>query len=401
MALGICRLKTCIKPYHWGSRSFLAELRGEESPTACPEAELWIGTHPLGPSTVEVEAGEDPVPLADWIAENPEEILGSEVARRFENRLPFLLKILAVDEPLSIQLHPDGGQARAGFAGEDPSVTDPDARNYQDSRHKPELAVALTAFTALRGLRPVPEILELFGRAAIESLHPEIEALRGRPDEDGLRRFLGSLFDLDETRTARALGEGRAAVARFDGDPIFHWMDRLLGVYPDDIGCLSTLFLRLVHVAPGEALFQPPGMLHCYLEGAAVEVMADSDNVLRAALTTKRVDVPELMKLLVVESGEGDTVEVEDAAPGRTVYKAPAAEFDLSRLELDDPNRDHRAGTRGRVQIWVCTKGDGSVTAEDGFSGVTFRAGEAFLVPATVGSYLLRGSGTLFVASVP
>ncbi len=400
MPLGIYKLKTLIKPYHWGSQSFLAELRGEESPTAGPEAELWIGTHPLGPSRVELEKAGASLPLADLIAEHPEEILGSEVAERFDNRLPFLLKILAVDKPLSIQLHPDRIQAQRGFAEEDPGAR-VDDRNYQDPRHKPELAVALTSFVALRGLRPAAEILELFGRAAIDTLRPEIEALRTRPDETGLRRFVGSLFDLDSVRVGTALAEGCDAVARFEADPIFRWLGRLLDVYPDDIGCLSTLLLRLVELEPGEALFQPPGMLHCYLEGAAVEVMAASDNVLRAALTTKRVDVPELLKLLVVGSDEGDTVEPQRVAPGLSVFSAPVEEFSLSCLELDDPDKEHCAGTQERVQIWVCTEGEGRIAAVGGSSALTFRAGESFLVPAAVSSYVVRGRGTLFMASVP
>lgn len=399
MAPGLYKLKTRIKHYHWGSRHFLAELRGAQAPTACPEAELWIGTHPLGASDVEINGAF--VPLADLIAEHPQQVLGREVAASYQRSLPFLLKILAVDEPLSIQLHPNRSQAAAGFAGEDPGQTDPRERNYQDPRHKPELAVALTAFSALRGLRPVAEVLELFDRAAIETLRPEIEALRTRPDEFGLRRFLGTLFELEEARVAAALDEGRDAVARFEPEPIFRWMGRLLDVHPGDIGCLATLFLHLVRIEPGEALFQPPGMLHCYLKGAAVEVMADSDNVLRAALTPKRVDVPELMKLLVVESGERDTIKPENVAPGLSVYSAPVGEFNLSRLELDDPRGDHRSSTLGRIQIWVCTKGDGRIAAEDGSSALTFRAGESFLVPAAVGSYVVRGRGVVFGVSVP
>ena len=249
-------------------------------------------------------------------------------------------------------------------------------------------------------MRSVAEILELFERCGLSSLQPETDALQRRPDEAGLRQFLAALLRLDATRVARVLEQAGRSVARLESDPVFAWMGRLLELHPHDIGALSTLFLRLLRLEPGEALFQPPGMLHCYLEGAAVEVMADSDNVVRAALTTKKVDVAEMLRLLLIEPPGSEPVEACQKEPGLWSYAPPVAEFNLSRLCLEKDGRFVSQGDRA-IEVWVCTEGEGQMKDRQGRFLLSFRAGESMLVPAVVQEYSIEGKASLFLASVP
>ena len=260
-------------------------------------------------------------------------------------------------------------------------------------------ALALTPFSALRDLRPIAEISDLLGQAAIAALDVEAAALRAQPDAAGLRSFLRSLFALEGARLDRLLEQLRAAVERLAGDATFDCVGRLLEVYPRDAGVLAPLFMQRVVLEPGQALFQPPGMLHCYLEGAAVEVMADSDNVARAALTSKKVDVDEVLRLLAVEGGSPELVDARRLDERRLCYAPAVAEFSLTELALR-AGEPYVGGSRESVELWVCVEGEAAVSAPPAPT-LRIRAGESVLVPAAVEQYSVEGSARIYIASVP
>ena len=237
LSLGIYKLRTSTQSYDWGSTRFFSDLRGEEQESAEPVAELWVGVHPKGPS--EVELGGVTTPLSDLIDARPVEVLGTRVVDRFGDRLPFLLKILAIEKPLSIQLHPDRVQARHGSDRQARSSVPEDELNYVDTRHKPEMAVALTPFSALRGLRSAAEIVENFGRAEVRSVMPLIEDLEANPDGDGIKRFVHQIFSLGEEAVSAALKQASEAITSNAGDPIFEWIGRLIDLH---IGWVPIIF---------------------------------------------------------------------------------------------------------------------------------------------------------------
>ena len=382
---GIHKLRGRIQNYPWGSHSFLAGLRGESVPSKEPEAELWIGVHPQAPSEVSLEGSWKS--LEAVIHESPEAILGARTSAHFEGRLPFLLKVLACEEPLSIQLHPNVQQARAGLA----------RGTYTDARHKPELAVALTSFTLLRDFRPASEIVELFRRGCGGALSSEIQALQDQPGAAGILRFLGRLLRLDPAKAKAALAEAAAVSQQTSFEAPFEWVQRLLTHYPDDVGCLAPLYMNLLRLEPGEATFQPPGILHGYLEGAAVEVMADSDNVTRAALTSKKTDVEELLHLVRSESGESEAVKAVEKESGWRTYSPPVEEFRLTTLALEG---ERSFESPESVQIWLCTEGSVSLSGAES-EPVILAASESAVVSAAVESFSAVGQGTCFIASVP
>ncbi|MDT5263857.1 MAG: mannose-6-phosphate isomerase, partial [Mycobacterium sp.] len=293
-------LHGAVRTYAWGSRTAIAEFTGRPSPTAHPEAELWFGAHPGDPARLETDSGEQS--LLEVIRADPEGQLGAATRERFGDALPFLAKVLAADEPLSLQAHPSAEQAMEGFAREDRlniPVTAP-TRNYRDRSHKPELIVALGPFEALAGFRPAARSVELMRALAVSDLDPFIALLSGQSEADGLRALFTTWItapqpDLDVL--VPAVLDGAVSYLR-SGETTFAAEAKTvleLGErYPGDAGVLAALLLNRITLAPGEGIYLPAGNLHAYLQGVGFEVMANSDNVLRGGLTPKHVDVPEL-----------------------------------------------------------------------------------------------------------
>lgn len=390
-------LESPIRCYGWGSHTLLAELQGRPSPTSEPEAELWVGAHPAAPSRVVCEEGR--VPLPEWIARDPARVLGADVAGRFGGELPFLLKLLAVERPLSLQAHPDARRAREGFERERRAglaAGDP-ARSYRDARHKPELVCALHRFHTLSGLREPAAAAELFaalGVPAFDDVRMALEqAARGGDPARALARLLGPSRPARRDAVAAAR---RAASACAGADPAFAWVVRLADLHPEDPAALAPLLLRLVDLAPGEALFLPPGELHCHLQGAAVEVMASSDNVVRGGLTDKPVDVDELLRVARFAPAEPAPVAARAASGAEQAFAVPCAEFQLARLRVTSGGRVH-AGGGGALALVLCTAGE--VCFEGG--GPRLGPGAAALVPAAAASQRLVGAGEAFRAEVP
>ncbi|QCQ92001.1 mannose-6-phosphate isomerase, class I [Rhodococcus sp. SGAir0479] len=368
------QLEGALRSYAWGSRTALAELCGRPSPSAHPEAELWLGAHPGDPARV-IEGGSSRS-LRDVVAEAPVAELGDRCVAAFGDRLPFLLKVLAAEEPLSLQAHPSAEQALEGFAREEASglPVDSPERNYRDASHKPELVVALTRFEALAGFRDPHRTVRLLAALNVPELAPYVGLLAGQPDSGGLRAVFTTWITLPSPALATLLPavlDGCVAyLANPDAGerefvPEVRTALELSEGYPGDAGVLASLLLNRITLEPGEGLFLAAGNLHAYLHGTAVEIMANSDNVLRGGLTPKHVDVPELLRVLDFESVD---VPVLTAAPtacvGEAAYRTPAPEFRLSRIDLDASGAGAGAATTFEPdgpQILLCTSGAAKV----------------------------------------
>ena len=364
-------LENPVRPYAWGSRTVIAELRGEPSPSPHPEAEMWLGAHPGDPSHL-VGADGGRTSLLDALRADPEGLLGPDRCAKWSGSLPYLLKVLAADEPLSLQAHPSSAQAAEGFARENAAGIPVDAptRNYRDASHKPELICALSEFHALVGFREVPQTLALLRALDVDGLAPHVALLAAEPDAAGLRALFTTWITLPQSVLDRAVPALQAACVRLaqEGGEFGREARMALELserYPGDAGVLAALLLNLVVLQPGEALFLPAGNLHAYLSGAGVELMANSDNVLRGGLTSKHVDVAELLRVLDFTPR---TPPVLRGAPegGWVRYDTDAAEFLLRRFE--SPAEADVAVPDGGPRILLCTTGSALVRAAGGNS---------------------------------
>ncbi|MER6449588.1 mannose-6-phosphate isomerase, class I [Streptomyces venezuelae] len=381
------RLTNTIRPYAWGSTTAIPALLGVE-PTGEPQAEMWMGAHPGAPSRLDRGAGAQA--LSDVIAADPEGELGAATVARFGPRLPFLFKILAAGAPLSLQVHPDREQARAGFEDEERRGVpiDADHRNYKDPNHKPEMICALTAFDGLCGFRPPLEAAELLAGLEVDSLKPYVDLLRAHPEEAALREMLTAVLTADRAEMARTVHEVAAAVTRLGGR--YTPYATLVHHFPGDPGVVAAMLLNHVRLQPGEAMFLGAGVPHAYIDGLGVELLANSDNVLRAGLTPKHVDVPELLKIAKFEPGDPNLMRPEGDA--EEVYETPIDEFRLSRFLLA-PGGASRVLPHDTPQILLCTAGSPQA------GELTLTPGESVFVPAGE-KVELSGSGTIFRATV-
>ncbi len=360
-------LENPVRAYAWGSRTVIADLLGEQVPSPHPQAEMWLGAHPADPSRV-VHGDGQRSSLLDAVTGDPARLLGAERASRWDATLPFLLKVLAADEPLSLQAHPSIEQARTGFAREEAAGVPRDAadRNYRDANHKPELICALTEFHALVGFRDPAATVVLLHALDVPELAPYTELLAAQPDADGLRALFTTWITLPQSLLDTLVPALQAGCVRLAGDSAeLHTEARtvleLSERYPGDAGVLAALLLNRVTLHPGEALYLPAGNLHAYLQGAGIELMANSDNVLRGGLTPKHVDVPELMRVL--DFGSGPAPVLTGSADGAWVrYDTPAQEFLLRRLD-SDPDPMGIAVPDGGPRILLCTQGSSCVRA--------------------------------------
>ena len=397
----IALIESSVQHYAWGSRTFIPGLLGESSPAAEPQAELWMGAHPKAPSTVLIQ--DKRISLLELIRKNPVDILGKSVAKRFSDTLPFLFKVLAAAKPLSIQAHPNRDQAREGYAKENRLKIPLKAanRNYRDENHKPEIICALTSFWALKGFRKVEEILFYMDKIGITTLDGELKALQERPNREGLKTFFKVLITLDAERRMRIIIEVSTRYkALIDDHPELEWVGKLSESYPDDIGILSPIILNPVHLQPGTAMNIPAGELHVYLGGAGIELMANSDNVLRGGLTPKHVDVQELLNILTFKTGEIDLFEPKQQKGGEKVYATATDEYTLSLLDIHKDTL-FKSPTQRSVEIMICIDGKAQITDLGTGEVLSLKKGVSFIVPASVKQYQIEGLATIYKASVP
>jgi mannose-6-phosphate isomerase len=394
-------MRGAIRPYAWGSRTVLAQLQGRPVPSEQPEAELWLGAHPGDPSTL--EAPGEPVSLAALIADDPKGQLGAEVVDEFGARLPYLMKVLAADAPLSLQAHPDAAYARAAFAAQQADPAAP--RNYTDAFHKPEMLVALTPFDALCGFRAPDVSAAVLEELRLPVLAPVIAELRAGPS--GLRDAVRTLLTWPSADRPVLVEAVVAAASATPADhpyaTSFALATELAGHYPGDPGVLVALLLNQVRLAPGQALWMPAGNLHAYLKGAGIEIMAASDNVLRGGLTPKRVDVDELLQVLRFEVLDEVILPAVAVAPGVVTWPVPAREFVLHRVQV---NADRPAVTLpvDGPRVVLCVRGEIAVADADAAAAdaaaVLVPAGAAAFAAADSGPIVVSGDGDAFVASV-
>jgi mannose-6-phosphate isomerase len=384
-------MSNAVRHYPWGSRTVIPDLLGESNTAGRPYAELWMGGHPDEPSVLS-----DGSPLDKAISAQPDEMLSPAVHQHFGPRLPFLMKVLAADAPLSLQAHPTMAQARAGFAAEEAAgiPKDDPTRTFKDPWHKPELLLALTTFEALCGFRPIEESLHCLAKLQLPDLKPTIAALaRG-----GLQAAIPQLLALSGKRRSHLVEVVAERTAEFVAahDPEFintyRWAAKLAEAYPGDPGVVISLLCNHLKLAPGEAVFLPAGNLHAYLSGAGVEVMASSDNVLRGGLTSKHVDLAALIEVLDFSDGK-IPVTYPVLGPGGLRYPVPVDDFDLTRVQLDEQSGP--LTTRG-PQVVLCTEGRAVLSGTDG--EVVLERGRSAFVPAGV-PVSARGPAVLYRAT--
>jgi mannose-6-phosphate isomerase len=371
----VFRITEATQPYAWGSSFTLQDLFGRPEANL---AEAWLGTHCSAPSVLSDGTGRS---LVEVVAEHPESVLGADVVARFGPQLPYLLKVLAAEHPLSLQVHPHIDRAREGYDEEDAAGVPLDAphRNYRDRNHKPELVFALTQFEALCGFRAPRRAAELFAGLDAPLAQQLHRLLVERPTSDGIRAAFTHLLD-------PATRPGPDAVALLQDE------------YPGDPGVVTSLLLNPVTLQPGDAMFVPAGGVHAYLHGVAVEIMASSDNVLRAGLTPKHVDVPELLRNVDYVAAPPIRVAPEVFHGATKVFYAPVDDFELSVTDLDDTG-EHPLPGRG-PRILLCLEGEVHIaTSDDGT--LTLGRGQAAFVPAADGRLSVRGTGRLVQADVP
>ena len=390
-------LEGALRPYPWGSHTLIAQLRGEPSPSPQPQAELWFGAHPAAPAKINGQG------LDEAIAADPAAALGKRVQEAHGDQLPFLVKLLAAAAPLSIQAHPSLDQAKEGFERENAEGIELNSpnRNYKDPNHKPELIVALTEFRALAGFRPVPDTAAFFAELG----SPELDRYATLLPTDGegdLRALFTTLISLPhQPRVELIESVKRAAAELVDKRNAPEWMVEAAEVYlelnqtyPGDVGVLAALLLNVLTLAPGEAAFLRAGQLHAYLSGLGVEVMANSDNVLRGGLTTKHVDVPELVKVLDFSTLENPRAETAPSHGG-VEFQLPVDSFAVRMHALDDG--DTLAVDEDGPAIVLCTAGE--VRGADGF---VLTQGNGAWVPASEAATEITAAGKsqVFVATV-
>jgi mannose-6-phosphate isomerase len=394
-------LKNTIQEYAWGSLTAIPELLGTMNPENKPQAELWMGAHPKAPS--HVEYNDQWISLSDLIEKNPDVILGKKVSQKFDGTLPYLFKVLAAARPLSIQAHPSRKQAKEGFARENAEGIPLDAphRNYRDANHKPECIFALTSFWALCGFRNRREIIAYFSKICPAGINKELDELKHRPGAEGLKRFFAFLMNLQDGRRKQIISETRQNIMALDGDdPVFEWILRLSSEYPDDVGIFAPVLLNLVCLEPGQAMFLPAGQLHAYLDGVGIELMANSDNVLRGGLTAKHVDVGELLKVLDFNEYEVGFLKPQNIDPCETLYPSPVDEFILSMIVLE-PGDTYRGRKQRAAEILLCTDGAAVLNDIGSANKISLKKGTSVIVPAAVAGYEMKGKGVFYKASVP
>jgi mannose-6-phosphate isomerase len=394
-----------IRDYDWGSPSTLARLQGRQ-PSGGPEAELWMGAHPSAPSRLTLGSGEG-TGLDRLVSECALDLLGSEVHERFGARLPFLLKILAISKPLSVQVHPTAGRARAAYEGE---VDVPGEHAYVDPYAKPELLYALEPVDALSGFRAADDarrLLTLIGGPRMAAL---ADALTGdAPEADRLetaferlvtwpaddRVALAAEVRTTSRRLLAAAGPLRRSELTAEDRRAMTWAARLADQHPADPAVAAPFLLDLVHLNPGDTLFVPAGAPHAYLHGLGVEIMGNSDNVLRAGLTHKLIAVEELLHVVHGGSRPEREVPASWVSPHEIIWTPGVPEFRLSRIWLPATPVTAYPKVAG-PQIVLCTAG--TVRASCGGHEIRLGPGRSAFVGASGGPVTLTGPGEVFRA---
>lgn len=395
-------LHNTVQRYAWGSPTAIPELLGIPNPDGEPQAELWMGAHPNAPSTVTRDGRE--LQLDQLIGADPERLLGARTAQRFDGRLPFLLKVLAAGRALSIQLHPDRVQAESGFAAEEARGVPRNARErvYVDDWPKPEILCALSPFEVLAGLRPAAEAADILARLTVPDLADLVVGLRAEPEPAQVAAALAGLLRLPDGRRADLVDQVVAAAGKTTGNVgtdtarrAYELVGRLALDFPGDIGVVCSLLMNHRVLQPGQALFMAAGGIHAYVHGTGVELLANSDNVIRAGLTPKHIDVPELLRILD-PSIPVPVLAARSTGAGVEQFDTDVPEFLLRRLTvgargpLDVPGE-------GEPRILLCVGGEAEITA--GGQRLRLTRGQSCFLAADDPAATLTGEAAFFLAA--
>jgi len=394
-------MKNTVQEYAWGSHTAIAELLGNGSPSKTPQAELWMGAHPKAPSMVKCDGNW--ISLLKLIEQNPGHLLGKKVAVKFNNRLPYLFKVLAAAKPLSIQAHPSVDQAKQGFEWENRQGIPLDAynRNYKDDNHKPECICAMTRFRALNGFRKISSIFGLMEKICPKGLKKQLGALRGQQSPMALKNFFQSLMTMNHKQKTQIISHAVSNAKKFtDDDPAYRWMIDLHKQYPSDVGVFSPILLNLICLEPGQAMFLPAGELHAYLDGVGIELMANSDNVLRGGLPTKHIDVPELLNVLNFEERKVNILKTEQINECERLYESHAEEFVLSIIHVRE-GITYNSSAHRSIEILLCTDGKATITDLEKNDTIVIEKGKSIIIPAVVKTYRIQGNAAFYKAAVP
>ena len=382
----LLRIENTPRPYAWGSTTAIAELLGT-TPSGGPEAELWLGDHPGSPARI-IEGGDVATVAPDLAA-----LLAAQ-----EQKLPFLLKVLAAAEPLSLQAHPTIAQARDGFARENAAgiALDDPTRNYKDQLHKPELIYALSdPFIALAGFRAVHTAREELQRAVDSAGVPALKPFIARlTDDAALPDVVRWLIERGDGVDAvvEAVVDLAHRIETTDADSeSWETVRRLARYYPGDPGVALSLLMHTVVLRAGEALYLPTGNIHSYQHGLAIEVMAASDNVLRGGLTPKHVDAAELMTVLDVRPLPEPRIDPTVLSPGVVRFEPDVVDFALTVIDGAAADGQAMVDTGGRA-IVLCL--EGPIAVQD---SLTLERGQAVFCDDEVLTF--RGSGRAVIAT--
>ena len=380
-------LEPNIQNYHWGDKEFLAHLQGR-TPTEVPEAELWMGAHQTSPSRV---SGGDQN-LKDIIDSDPENTLGLR-AKEFRNELPYIMKVLAIGSPLSLQVHPSESQAMAGYDREINLDTHSEKRSYFSPRGKKEIVCALTKFEAKYGFRKISEITTIMAAANTPEGSELVEILKGNDSEDKkLRRTISKILNYSPSQ----IREMATTISKADiqstviSERESEHFTQLAEMYPSDPGVIIFLFLNFVTLQPGEAMYVPPGVIHAYLRGSAIEITSNSDNVLRCGLTSKHIDKEEFLSLALFAARDPN---IQKPGSAYHFYESPT-EFTLSRLEIEQ----EWATNIDSAEILISTEGSFTISNPSGES-INVDQGTPVWVPSADQRYTLSGKALIFRCS--
>jgi len=395
MTVNIFEMKNTIKNYAWGSKIFLSKLMRTDAPINTPQAELWMGTHKQGVSKIKRIGDKDHTwdSLENIITEQKEQMLGRYVAKNFEGQLPFLFKVLAIDHPLSIQVHPNAKQAKQGFANENRQSIPLTAanRNFKDEHDKPELIVALTPLWAMCGFLPFETIKNNFKTIAGDYL---FKIKHSEKSSNEISTFFYNLLHLSNSEIITLITSAVNFASKQEDKIHWQWVKKLSSLYKDDVGVLAPLFLNTVCLKPYEAIFIQPGVLHAYLDGNAVEIMCNSDNVIRGGLTVKHIDKEKLIEIVTFNSEEVHYIEPVEKKSNEWLYKTPAISFLLSRYNIKKIIETIVKGP----EILLCIKGE--VIIRQNNVEHCLKSGMSVFVAHSAKSYTLDGNGEIFKAFI-
>lgn len=417
--MAVFRLENSVRKYSWGDPDLIPAFLGMENPSREPWAELWLGAHPKAPSSARLPDGRTRS-LDELILGAPEAMLGPAYAG--DARLPFLFKLMAVGKPLSLQAHPSAQAASRGYRREERAALPLEAseRNYSDDRHKPELVVALDRFEGLCGFRPIDEIIRNLKLLAGENWRSNAERLASQPSRMELAVVFYSFCAATEAERTRLFKLIRPRLDRILADDkpsspahrALGWVPRLMDLYPDDMAALAPVMMNTFDLGPGQGLYVAPGQPHAYFRGCALEVMANSDNEIRAGLTDKRRDLAEFLAILDFDDGAPPILSAGPANSGRgsslCAYDLDSDDFSLTAASLSGGRvtRDGRPGP----EIILCVEGTvalarrdakalGGPESPDGEEPFVLHRGQSLFVSADEPAYDLAGRGLAYIAA--